>query len=262
MTLPQLDLSLRLEIFRRINEGGTPLSGQDIRLSYYSQSECVLFIQYVGIFDDNRQGADRMIKSADYPWPWNTSDDRSQLWKEWWEDSKSSIGQTSSEMFLWYLIGRYREKVDAVLADDNAMKALKVQFHGNTDEVLDVVCAQFKQEDTHPELPRLFPTLEELRSIAFAQFSMWWYEIRMQCGPSASTAKHRAIALLIPAFEQIFGGTPPTIEQWGHVGRFLNSTRAWAKQHNVNFPEARGKWNTQREQLGAYDAVVMKIHGL
>ncbi len=35
VTLPEtVDLSLRLEIFRRINEGGTPLTGQDIRLSY------------------------------------------------------------------------------------------------------------------------------------------------------------------------------------------------------------------------------------
>jgi uncharacterized protein with ParB-like and HNH nuclease domain len=39
VTLPQgMPLNLRLEIFRRVNEGGTPLSGQDIRLSYYSES--------------------------------------------------------------------------------------------------------------------------------------------------------------------------------------------------------------------------------
>src|ERR1039457_3445700 len=44
VTLPQgMPLNLRLEIFRRINEGGTPLSGQDIRLSYYSESPTVRF---------------------------------------------------------------------------------------------------------------------------------------------------------------------------------------------------------------------------
>ncbi len=30
-----LDLGTKLEIFRRINEGGTPLTAQDIRLAYY-----------------------------------------------------------------------------------------------------------------------------------------------------------------------------------------------------------------------------------
>jgi uncharacterized protein with ParB-like and HNH nuclease domain len=38
---PKMPLDLRLEIFRRINEGGTPLSGQDIRLSYYSTSSAI-----------------------------------------------------------------------------------------------------------------------------------------------------------------------------------------------------------------------------
>ena len=35
---PRLDLRTKLEIFRRINEGGTPLTAQDIRLSYYNVS--------------------------------------------------------------------------------------------------------------------------------------------------------------------------------------------------------------------------------
>ena len=72
VSLPSnMDLSLRLEIFRRINEGGTPLSGQDIRLSYYSQSESVKFIQAVGFFDPLREGARRVIEDVGYPWVWS-----------------------------------------------------------------------------------------------------------------------------------------------------------------------------------------------
>ena len=44
-----LTLETKLEIFRRINEGGTPLSGQDIRLAYYSESKSVTLIRLIGI---------------------------------------------------------------------------------------------------------------------------------------------------------------------------------------------------------------------
>jgi Protein of unknown function DUF262 len=101
VTLPETaDLSLRLEIFRRINEGGTPLSGQDIRLSYYSQSPCVRFIQVVGIFDCKRQGGQRMIENLGYEWPWKPYFKETEEWMKWWEESRNAIGQTASEVFL------------------------------------------------------------------------------------------------------------------------------------------------------------------
>ena len=236
-----VDLSLRLEIFRRINEGGTPLSGQDIRLSYYSESECVRFIQAVGIFDSSRDGAKRMIKSLECPWPWQRFPERESSWKEWWEDSKTAIGQTPSEMFLWHLIGRYRDKVDDILADQRALAILKIRFRGNTQDALDIVCAQFKQEDLDPEKPRLFPNLEELQMLAFPEFARWWYDIRMACGPSASIAKHRSIALLIPSLEKVFGTTTPSDTQWNVISLFLKATRETAKKvlGVVDFPESR-----------------------
>ena len=166
-------------------------------------------------------------------------------------------------MFLWYLVGRYREKVDALLADKKALSILKVEFRGNTDEVLDITCAQFKQEDTHPDQPRLFPTHSELVQDAFSHFVKWWHAIRNECGSNASTAKHRAVALLIPALERVFGSHFPTRSQWGHIGSFLYSTRAWANKHlDVDFPQSRGKWNTQRKQLSAFDEVAIKISKL
>lgn len=52
-----LELQTKLEIFRRINEGGTPLSGQDIRLSFYIQSKSVTFIRLVGIYSSSTEAA-------------------------------------------------------------------------------------------------------------------------------------------------------------------------------------------------------------
>jgi hypothetical protein len=59
-----LDLSTKLEIFRRINEGGTPLTGQDIRLSYYSDSRSVFFLKLAGIHSDT-DSAKRMIEAGE-----------------------------------------------------------------------------------------------------------------------------------------------------------------------------------------------------
>ncbi len=60
---PRLDLGTKLEIFRRINEGGTPLTAQDIRLSYYSESKSVYFVRLAGIYADT-SSAQRMIASC------------------------------------------------------------------------------------------------------------------------------------------------------------------------------------------------------
>lgn len=260
VTLPaNLDLSLRLEIFRRINEGGTSLSGQDIRLSYYSQSPCVRFIQAVGIFDSSRQGAQRMIGDLGYSWPWGSDSKRAAQWKEWWEDSKSAVGQTASEMFLWYLISQERDKVADLLSAQTLAK-LKIHFRGNTDEVLDILCAQLKHEDANPDQPRLFPTVDDLQKTMFPKFAEWWFNIRMQCGPSASVAKHRAISLLIPALIKVFGSKAPSEDQWGFIGRFLKSTRDTARNVlKVEFPEPKGKWTSQRNQIAAFDRVVEEI---
>ena len=257
-----VDLSIRLEIFRRINEGGTPLTGQDIRLSYYSQSQCVRFIQVVGIYDPSRSGSERMIKALDYPWPWEASSNQAEEWEDWWKDTKSAVGQTASEMFLWYLVGEYRGKLDALLKDDHALANLKIRFRGNTNEVLNIVCAQFKEEDSnqHKGMVRLLPDLEDLKKEAFPQFAEWWYAIRLECGPSASVAKHRTFALLIPSLQRVFGNAKLSDSQSGFVGKFLKSARETAREDlRVEYPEPKGKWTSQRAQLEAFDKVAKEI---
>ena len=69
-------------------------------------------------------------------WPWKQFDDRARYWKLWWEDSKAAIGQTASEMFLWHLIGRYCDKVDALLIDEHALANLRIRARGNSELVL------------------------------------------------------------------------------------------------------------------------------
>ena len=136
---PGMELGLRPEIFRRINEGGTPLSGQDIRLGYYSQSQAVRFIQAAGIFDSNREGAKRITQDVGYPWPWFNYSREAAQWTEWWQNTRTVLGQTPAEMVLWFLVSRYRDKVEAILKDGNHMASnLKLTFRGNTEEVLDI----------------------------------------------------------------------------------------------------------------------------
>jgi len=56
---------MRLEVFRRINQGGTPLSGQDIPLAYYGdRSPSLALIRLVGIYDPDRQAAKRFLDNA------------------------------------------------------------------------------------------------------------------------------------------------------------------------------------------------------
>jgi Protein of unknown function DUF262 len=260
VSLPSnMDLSLRLEIFRRINEGGTPLSGQDIRLSYYSQSEAVKFIQAVGFFDPIREGARRVIEDVGYPWVWSHYPEASEQWKQWWTDSKTSLGQTSSEMFLWYLVSKHRNHIDRILGDQNRLATnLKLIFRGNSDGVLDITCSQFRYEDLNPEIPRLLPNIDTLKTEDFPLFVKWWYQIRLHCD-SANVSKHRPIALLIPALERTFGVSSPSFDQWTLIDKFLRATRATARDLQVEFPESKGRWNTQRRQFDAFYNVVQEI---
>ncbi|NEP82459.1 MAG: DUF262 domain-containing protein [Okeania sp. SIO3C4] len=123
-----LSLETKLEIFRRINEGGTPLSGQDIRLAYYSESKSVTFIRLVGIHkyptpindrdsendEGNHKPFQRMLDLAEKQGinpPWNSFNDARKMWYQWWEGKEIAKGQTPSLMFLWYLICLERDKL-------------------------------------------------------------------------------------------------------------------------------------------------------
>ena len=267
VTLPQgMPLNLRLEIFRRINEGGTPLSGQDIRLSYYSESPSVRYIQLVGIYDNDRTGAKRMLanSSPSSGWPWATDQNAAQAWKRWWNNTKTVTGQTSSEMFTWYIVAKTRAAIDTVLGNKNHLiKNLSLSFRNSTDEVLDIVCAELKFEDQNPSAPRVLPSVTMLAEDFFPEFRTWWFAIRMKCATQVQVGRHRAVALLIPGLASRFASPDKVSDtQWGWIGKFVSGSRLTAGELGVSFPESKGRWSGdkgQRAQIDAYSQVAEKI---
>jgi hypothetical protein len=267
VTLPHgMPLSVRLEIFRRINEGGTPLSPQDIRLGYYSEAPTVRFSQLVGIYDPERNGSKRMIENCKemFDWPWNKYPTETKTWKKWWYNTKTSNGQTPSQMFLWYVTSRCKDKVDQILDNkDHIIKDLNLNFRNSTTEVLDIICAQWRYEYKN-ELnePNLLPGLEQLSQEYFPQFVEWWYSIRTQCLSLADVSKYRSIALLIPGLIEAFQHPNLSYDQWTLIGSFIDNTRKRAGELKIDFPESKGTWSGsrgQRNQLNAYYQVAEAI---
>jgi hypothetical protein len=267
VTLPQgMPLNLRLEIFRRINEGGTPLSGQDIRLSYYSESPTVRYIQLVGIYDKDRDGAKRMLEasSPNFDWPWEGDQPAAQSWKRWWNNTKTVTGQTSSEMFMWYIVAKTCPAIDSVLGNKtHLIKNLALAFRNSTDEVLDIVCGELKFEDQNSSAPRLLPDAAGLATDYFPEFKTWWSSIRMKCATQVQVGRHRAVALLIPGLVAHFSSPDKVSDtQWGWIGKFVSGSRATAAELGVAFPESKGRWSGekgQRAQIEAYAEVAAKI---
>ena len=159
-----IPLQTKLEIFRRINEGGTPLSGQDIRLAYYSQSKAVTFIRLVGIHDDPneidetvledndeietiKKASQRMLELAQNKGlsnPWDKYPDARDMWYQWWEGKEKAKGQTPSLMFLWYLVCLERLSLDNLLKRGSH---LKLPFGGQTENALDIYCNQLQYQE-------------------------------------------------------------------------------------------------------------------
>ncbi len=261
---PGMPLNLRLEIFRRINEGGTPLSGQDIRLSYYSESPSVRFLQLVGIYDTDRDGAKRMLAgSSAFGWPWGPDPAAAQAWKKWWNNTKTVTGQTSSEMFLWYVVAKTCAELDTILSNATHLtKNLMLSFRDSTEEVLDIFCAELKFEDGGHE-PRLLPDATALSAVYFNEFKTWWSAIRMKCATQVQVGRHRTVALLIPGLASHFSSPSDLSDtQWGWIGKFVSGSRATASELDVIFPESKGRWRGekgQRAQIRAYREVAQKI---
>lgn len=220
----EMPLDLRLEIFRRINDGGTPLSPQDIRLSYYSTSPAVRLIQLIGIYDPQRAGASPMINNSTsefgIDWPWRTSQQAAARWKDWWENTKTVTGQTPSEMFLWFVLTKRIEELDRVLSNKaHLTQDLRRTFRNRSDQVLDIVCAELSYEDSKGGEPRLFPSSNEIHEKYFPEFRDWWHAMRLQLTGQMAVNKFRTIAALIPALSKYFGEPAEVTDtQWGTIG--------------------------------------------
>lgn len=250
---PSLQLSTKLEIFRRINEGGTPLTAQDIRLSYYSESKCVYFIRLAGIYAETG-AANRMIQAAAEKGvenPWKKYPDTWELWKDWWEGKDRAKGQTPSAMVLWYLLFLHREKLNQFISAPNSMKHLPLVFHGSTEEALDLYCAQLQFTDTQGGTP-VFPTYGNGLEAEFRNFVQWIKAILRRGLPGVSVDKYKQMALLIgAAVELAINPDLLSHDAWDAIANFIQTPRRagekWLEEEG-GYPESRGRWKGARGQ--------------
>lgn len=243
--LPQnLDLSTKLEIFRRINEGGTPLTAQDIRLAYYSESVSVTTIRLAGIHGPS-PAAERMLKSAkdrNIQNPWEQWDGAFILWAEWWEGKLKSRGQVPSEMFLWYLVTKSRDPLNNLLSTPDQMRHLPIAFRGSTEEALDIYCAQLRWTDEHGGID-VFPTGKLLQN-SFDGFARWIQSILGRGLSGVSVDKYKQVALMVAALvEQNIVPDAISHDAWDAFAEFIRTPRqAGRKWLRDGYPEQKGRW--------------------
>jgi len=239
-----IELGTKLEIFRRINDGGTPLTAQDIRLAYYSESKSVTIIRLGGLHGPGA-AAERMSKSAEEKGiqnPWLKWPRAFALWKDWWEGKVRARGQVPSEMFLWYLVTRQRNALNSLLASPSQMKHLPIAFRGSTEEALDIYCAQLRWTDEHGGV-EVFPTDSSLQ-LAFDGF-VSWIEVILSRGISGvSVDKYKQVALMIAALiEQDVDAKKLTNNAWDALAEFIRTPRqAGKKWLKDGYPEQKGRW--------------------
>lgn len=246
-----LDLSLRLEIFRRINEAGVPLSAHDLRLAVFGRSDRVYLIRLAGVFDSEREGADRMIKAGkekhalDFPWK-----DLS-AWKSWWSDSVQSAGQAPSQMFLYYVVARDLKAVEDLLASSKVQNAVGVKYDRTTTSVLDLVTAQLQHEsEKKDEAPKLLASLETMKKW-FDDFELWFNVIKQAKVPRIATNSSLKIALFIAAAVEVWG-TPDKVKeyQWELIQIFLTQGPTKIQEAiGIFYPIPKGKWPGQKAQI-------------
>ena len=255
---PRLDLATRLEIFRRINEGGTPLTAQDIRLSYYSKSKSVYFVRLAGIYADTPP-TNRMITAARKKGvdnPWNQYAKPKIYWTDWWEGKAQAKGQTPSAMFLWYLVFSHRNQLDDLVSTRGTMQHLSMTFNGSTEQALDTYCAQLQFTDTENGEP-IFPTCGNGLEEGFQNFVKWLEVILARGMPGVSVDKYKQIALLIGAAVELnLDANALSHDAWDAISEFIRTPRLAGERWLIEkggYPEPRGRWKGTRGQKAQCD---------
>lgn len=260
ISLPSdLEFGTKLEIFRRINEGGTPLTAQDIRLSYYSESSSVYLIRLAGLYSESAS-ATRMIEAASSKGvnnPWESNPEGYITWKEWWSGKALARGQTPSEMFLWYLVTRYRNDLDNLLSNPSMMKHLPLSFRGTTEEALDIYCAQLRYTDLSGGT-QIFPIVGHGLEEEFNYFSRWIYTLLNYGLPGISVDKYKQTALLIgAAVDCELNPNDLSPKAWDEISEFIRTPRRsgekWLKDEG-GYPEQKGRWSGTKGQKAQCDA--------
>jgi len=257
---------MKLEVFRRINQGGTPLSGQDIRLAYYGEkSPSLSFIRLAGVFDLDTAGAKRFLSHAEkefnikYPW----TDPAEHCWKDWWKDKALAKGQKASEAFLWSVVAAQHNKMDDLLKNEGALRMLNCRFSNSMDEALDVCCAQLRYQDQNKQQVNILMTYDEISNHFFPYFQKWVAEILGRRAPTMPVTKHRGLSAVIGA-AYLLSCSIDTLndEQWTSIVEFIRQPSRIANSRGVNYPQSKGRWEGgkgYKEQFVAVKEIVRKI---
>jgi hypothetical protein len=267
IVLPKnLELSMRLLIFRRINEEGVPLSAHDLRLASFGDCNRVSLVRLAGVRDPSSSGGARMIaaaKSYEIDFPWSDVNP----WSSWWGDSRQSTGQFPSEMFLFYLVGRMlspnrQTDVFAALLSKQAQSQLRLRYDKTTTSVLDLICAQMLHEDTSRTAAQFLPTLEVLLNW-FRDFELWFNNIVTSKIPGSAIPINaaRKLAFYIAAASETWESPDALSDsQWQLTTTFLRKGPADIESTiGVKYPITKGKWPGQKTQIEATWEVVKQI---
>jgi hypothetical protein len=134
-------------------------------------------------------------------------------------------GQTSSEMFLWYVVAKCCKEIEKILADDtHPPKNLTLSFRNSTDEALGTTCAQLRFEDRNTSAPQVLPA-QVLANAYFPEFEHWWVAMRLKCAAQVQFGCHRAAAMSPPGLTADFG-LPGAVsaDQCRGVGKFVSGS--------------------------------------
>lgn len=259
IVLPKnLELSMRLLIFRRINEEGVPLSAHDLRLASFGDCDRVSLIRLAGVRDPSSAGGARMIAAAknygiDFPWK------DVNPWASWWRDSKQATGQFPSEMFLFYLIARMlspnsHTDIFSALLTKQAQSQLRLRYDKTTTSVLDLACAQMLHEDSSRSAAQFLPSLEVLKKW-FEDFELWFNSIVTSKIPGSAIPINaaRKLAFFLAGASEVWGNPDSvTDSQWHLITVFLRKGPADIESNiGIKYPITKGKWPGQKSQIEA-----------
>jgi hypothetical protein len=259
--------NMRLEIFRRINQGGTPLSGQDLRLAYFGEtSPSLALIRLVGIYDPHREAAKRFLKSArgqfSLSYPWNDQAART-AWQDWWENKEIARGQTPSETFLWSLVVSQAPKLDTILKNKSALEKLGTRFDRAIDEALDTYCAQLRYQDNDASIPPALMTFQEMRDRFFPYFELWIGLLLGQKGVNLPVSRHRMVAAVIgAAYQNHIDTNSLSNQRWTNLVEFVRRPQDISAKFGEVWPVSKGRWDGAkgyRAQITTAQTVVQKL---
>lgn len=264
MIFPETSKSIRREVFRRINEGGVPVSPQDLRLASFFDSKTVRFIRLVGIHNPGDQGVKDVLANAgadSIPWGYSGENMADQLWYQWWQGKQITVGQTASEMFLWFLVSYSLQQLNNLLQNANLLrKEFNQQFNDRTEEVLDIYCAAVQVQDSTGEKTYGLPSYEETLEL-FGYFQTWFNVSATK--RIARPDRYRNLAIFIGGAKR-YDIYPHQLnrEGWDLLKKYCNNMTKFSDDFGIELPPAHGRWKGSREkQLQNINQVITKIVG-